>query len=191
MEREHSSSIHHPDWDVRMSDVDGFDRFVQEHQRALLRSAWLLCNDWHLAEDLVQQALMEVWRRWPRVRDGANPGGYAYTVMIHAHLSVVRRNNHLNVIQRMTGEQQSVPRPIDEAVNTRDQLVRLLAILTPRQRAVLICRYFLDQTEGETARILGCRLGTVKSHAARALRTLEAELRSSSTDEDGVAHAQG
>jgi RNA polymerase sigma-70 factor (sigma-E family) len=149
-----------------------FDAFVHAQQRTLLRAAWLMCGDWNSAEDLVQQSLLEIWRRWSRVAQTTNPTGYAYRVLVTSHLRTVRRRSTSEV--PTPSFEGSPPRgaAIDDGIALHRTVQDALRRLPPRQRAVLVCRYFLDQTEESTAVILGCRRGTVKSASAKALENL-------------------
>jgi RNA polymerase sigma-70 factor (sigma-E family) len=138
----------------------------------MLRAAWLLTGgDWALAEDLVQTALGEVWRHWNRVGVMDAPDAYAHKVMVNTSLRWRGR--------RWTGEVASAELPENtsdtggfQRVDTREALRRALRELTARQRAVIMLRYFEDQTEADTAAIMGCSVGTVKSQAAKALARL-------------------
>ena len=136
------------------------------HQRQLLRSAYLLTGDLHRAQDLVQEALVKVALRWPRLRDG-NPTAYARTIIVRDNISWWRR-------QRETCRRRGAPTSSDVSSDPVTALVvqRSLARLTPRQRAVLVLRHFDDLTERETAEILGITVGTVKSTNAAALARL-------------------
>jgi RNA polymerase sigma-70 factor (sigma-E family) len=155
-----------------MSLAPDFDDFVRDRSSAMLRSAWLLTGgDWALAEDLVQTALGEVWRHWGRVAVMEAPGAYAHKTMVNTFLRWRGR--------RWTGEVASAELPDSVAdsggfvrVDERESLRRALRELTARQRAVIMLRYFEDRTEAETAQIMGCSVGTVKSQAARALSRL-------------------
>lgn len=151
-----------------------FDAFVRAESAALLRLAWGLTGDRGGAEDLVQAALERVWTRWASVRDKARAGAYARQVILSMYLTSRRR--------LWCGERASASlpsRPVDDEVDaivSRRAVEAALATLPTRQRAVVVLRYLDDRSEAQTAEVLGCSLGTVKSHAARAL----AALRSSS-----------
>ena len=154
-----------------MDEPDGFREFVASRSRPLLRSAWLLTGDWALAEDLVQSALATTWVRWARIIRRDAPESYVRRVIVSTYLSWSRRRWH--------GELPSRRLPDDlasaDAMGDVDLLesVRLeLDRLPARQRAVLVLRYFDDLTEVQTAQILGCSVGTVKSQASRALAKL-------------------
>jgi RNA polymerase sigma-70 factor (sigma-E family) len=155
-----------------MPEPAGFADFVRCRSDVMLRAAWLLTGgDWALAEDLVQAALGEVWRHWDRVAVMDAPQAYAHKVMVNTFLRWRRR--------RWSGEIASAALPESAAdsgefrqVDTRESVRRALRELTPRQRAVITLRYFEDRTETDTAQIMGCSVGTVKSQAAKALARL-------------------
>jgi RNA polymerase sigma-70 factor (sigma-E family) len=138
----------------------------------MLRAAWLLTGgDWALAEDLVQSALGEVWRNWARVAVMDAPEAYAHKVMVNTFLRWRGR--------RWTGEIASAEIPESSAdtggfhrVDSRVSLRKALGELTPKQRAVIMLRYFEDRSEADTAAIMGCSVGTVKSQAAKAIARL-------------------
>lgn len=149
-----------------------FADFVRHRSAPMLRSAWLLTGgDWALAEDLVQTALGQVWRHWDRVCAMDAPDAYAHKVMVNVFLGWRRR--------RWTGEiaTAEVPEPVRDTggfrrVDTRESLRQALKKLTTRQRAVVMLRYLEDRSEAETAQIMGCSVGTVKSQASKALARL-------------------
>ena len=144
-----------------------FVAFVQGRQHRLLRSAYLVCGDHHLAEDLLQAALVKLALRWSRIRDG-DPEAFLRTVMYRDAVSWWRRRRRENLSDR-------VPEPPpDPGVDlpTRMIFANALRRLAPRQRAVRVLRYFDDLTEARTAEILGVTVGTVKSQTSVALRRL-------------------
>ena len=145
-----------------------FEEYVAARGRALWRSAWLLTGDAHLADDLVQTALVKCWRRWNRIaRDGA-VDGYVRRVLVTTYVDGRRR--------RWTGEvptetlPESARRDPDAAV--RQDVVAALATLPRGQRAVVVLRFYDDLTEAQTAAALGISVGTVKSQTSRALAAL-------------------
>lgn len=144
-----------------------FRGFVAARSTALLRTARLLAGDNH-AEDLVQEALARLVPRWHTVDD---PEAYARVTMHRLSISRWRRRA---VIREDAVDRLPTVRLRDHAANVDDRVVirRALARLSPRQRAVLICRYVEDLDENETARTLGIRVGTVRSIAFRALARL-------------------
>lgn len=161
-----------------------FDRFVAEHSDALLRTAYLVVWDLPEAEDLVQECLLIVARRWPRVRAMDHRHAYARRVLVNLALDGARRRSRrrqeLGDIDRAA---QALPDTADDAaaralsaVDARTELIAALATLPPRQRAVLVLRYFEDLSEAQVAAALGCSLGTVKSTASRGLARLQTSL---------------
>jgi RNA polymerase sigma-70 factor (sigma-E family) len=149
--------------------VEGFEAFVTARGPRLLRAAWLLTGDAHLAEDLVQTVLAKLWPKWHRLADG-NPEAYARTALVNTYSSWWQR--------RWRGE---VPHDVLPDALTADMfadvdlghaLATALRTLPPRQRSVVVLRYFEDLSVEETAEALGCRPGTVKSQASKALRAL-------------------
>jgi RNA polymerase sigma-70 factor (sigma-E family) len=157
----------------RDSDRD-FDDFVSSRGPALLRTAYLLTGDRHLAEDLMQTALAKTYRHWSRVSAGSSEA-YVRQAMVRENICWWRRRRGAEVV---VAEVPEGPAPRDD-VDRRLALDAALRQLTPQQRAVLVLRYYADLTERQTADALGCSVGTVKSHAHRALarlREVEPEL---------------
>jgi RNA polymerase sigma-70 factor (sigma-E family) len=166
-----------------MAEVDriAFERFVAEHGDRLLHAAYGLCGDWQHAEDLLQQALTALARRWPAV--STNPRGYAYRCLTRANIDrwrVVRRRPEVLL------DPQDLPAlgPASDPVAAEDHLVVLAALqsLPPRQRAIVVLRYLQDLSQVDTAAALGISAGAVKSGAARALARLRAEQSSRLTE---------
>jgi RNA polymerase sigma-70 factor (sigma-E family) len=149
-----------------------FAEFVRGRSSALLRSAYLLTGDQHLAEDLVQETLARTHRAWPRLHADGNPEAYARKVMYHAQVSIWRRPKVAEVLPGELPDRGGAD-PAD-AVARRVAVQRALLTLSPRQRAVVVLRYFEDQTEVEAAEMLGVSVSTVKTQTARALERLRA-----------------
>ena len=152
---------------------DSFENFVAARGQSLWRSAWLLTGDSALAEDLVQTALTKAWPRYGAItHKGGSFEAYVRRILITTYVSWRRR--------RWRGEESYAdPAVGDRAAEdevrraaVRHDVLRALAGLPRRQRAVLVLRFFEDLTERETADRLGCSIGTVKTHQSRALRTL-------------------
>ncbi|TNH27460.1 SigE family RNA polymerase sigma factor [Micromonospora orduensis] len=141
-----------------------FDSFVRTRTPALLRSAYLLTGDQHLAEDLVQSALARTHRSWNRLHHSGNAEAYTRKTMYHLQVSWWRRRR---VPESMPGDLPE-PRGGDSAPDHAHQtslrltLRAALAKLSPKQRAVLVLRFFEDRTEAEAAELLGVAVGTVK-----------------------------
>jgi RNA polymerase sigma-70 factor (sigma-E family) len=147
-----------------------FDTYVRARTPALLRTAYLLTGDQHRAEDLVQDALIRTHRAWGRLRDG-NPDAYTRKVMYHLQISWWRRGRTPEVLSGDLPEPTSRGRS-EETYVTRLALKAALARLSPKQRAVIVLRFFEDLTEVDTAEVLGVTVGTVKSQTAKALARL-------------------
>jgi RNA polymerase sigma-70 factor (sigma-E family) len=166
-----------------MSDIDRseFERFVAEHGDRLLHTAFGLCGDWQHAEDLVQQALIALARRWSTV--DMNPLGYAYRCLVRANID---RWRALRRRPEVLLDPQDLPMvaAASESLTSEDHLVLLAALRTlpPRQRAIVVLRYLQDLSEGDTAAALGISVGAVKSGAARGLARLRAEQSSQLTE---------
>lgn len=157
---------------MNAADEADFAAFVATRSAALLSFAHVLTGDRHDAEDVVQTALAATALGWHRLRSKENPEGYVRRAIVTTHLNRQRRRPWL---ERPTGE---VPEPTDpgpggaEGLDDRDAMWRVLATLPPRQRAVLVLRYYEDLSEADIADVLGCSRGTVKSQAAKALERL-------------------
>ena len=150
-----------------MTEPDDFEAYVRARSPALLRSAYLLTGDEHLAEDLVQDALWRTHRAWTRVRH-TSPDAYTRKVMYHLNISWWRQRRTVEVSTATLPElpdRQAEP-------DTNIALQRALLQLTPKQRAVIVLRFYEDLTESATAEVLGVTLGTVKSQCAKALSRL-------------------
>src|SRR6185437_10116384 len=155
-----------------------FDRFVADSSDTLLRTAYLIAWDLGEAEDLVQETLLEVARRWPRIGRMEHPTAYARRTLVNRALSgsARRTRRRQELIAPMPSEPEAAPDRAAE-IGVADELMEALAALPPRQRAVLVLRYFLDLPEAEVAAALKCSLGTVKSTASRGLARLEQTMR--------------
>jgi RNA polymerase sigma-70 factor (sigma-E family) len=153
----------------RERDRAEFSAFVQRRQHRLLRAAYLIVGDERLAEDLLQNALIKLADRWSTVRDG-NPEAYLRTILYRDAVSWWRRHRR----ERLVAAPPEPPADADPADRVTLQLLfaRALAALTPKQRAVLVLRYFEDRSEREAAEILGVSVGTVKSQTNAALRRI-------------------
>jgi RNA polymerase sigma-70 factor (sigma-E family) len=153
--------------DASTSDADSFSAWARAAQHRLLRMAVLLTGDHQRAEDLVQEALVKVALRWRRLRDG-HPEAYARRVIVRDNISWWRKHRREVLVEPPEGT------PVDASGSTERRLLldHALAALTPRQRAVVVLRYYEDLTEQATADVLGVALGTVKSQTHLALRRL-------------------
>lgn len=156
-----------------------FQEFVRSRYAGLLRMAFLLCGSSHEAEDLVQTALLRVMRHWDGIED---PLPYVRRAIVNLYLSGLRRRTR----ELLTGLLPD--RPVRESIDRvaeRSVLWPALRALPPRTRAVIVLRYWLDMSEWDTAGMLGCSVGTVKSTASRGLARLR-ELMPSTVDTLGT-----
>lgn len=142
-----------------------FDEFAHARMQHLLRFGHVLTGDPHAAADLVQDALERAMLAWPRVTRQGDPEGYVRRIMVNRNISIWRKLRRERLVDEPP-EQTSVPEGRDLAL--WEQLRRL----PPRQRAVLVLRYYEDLTEQQTADTLGCSVGTVKSQASKAIANL-------------------
>jgi RNA polymerase sigma-70 factor (sigma-E family) len=148
---------------------ESFAAFVAARQRALLRAATLVSGDPHLAQDLVQDALLKLALRWERVGPG-EPEAYVRRILYRDLVSWRRRFR-----RERLGEPADVA-VADPATGTDDRVAlrAALAQLTPKQRAVLVLRFYEDLSVHQTAALLGVSAGTVKSQSNAALGRLRA-----------------
>jgi RNA polymerase sigma-70 factor (sigma-E family) len=153
---------------------EGFAEFVAARSPALLRAAWLLTGDAGRAEDLLQTALARSWPHWDRIARGASPEAYVRRVLYTTYSSWWQRRWRGELPSAAPPERASGEDVAGDSAG-RDGVRRALARLTGRQRAVVVLRYVEDRTVTETAELLGCSEGTVKTLAFRALRTLRAD----------------
>lgn len=147
-----------------------FADFVALRYRDLLRTAFLLTGSHHAAEDLVQACLLRAMPRWERI---AEPMTYLRRIMINQRVSWWRRVRR--ELSQADPPDAVAPDDIGGA-DERTVILAALAGLPPRMRAVLVLRYWEDQSEAETADLLGCSVGTVKAQASRGLSRLRTVL---------------
>ncbi len=144
----------------------GFDEYVVARRAALLRTAYLLVGNAEDAEDLVQLALVKAVPHWPKI--AGNPEPYIRRILTREVLTRWRRRRWRE-LSTDTVPDRAAPTPdLDE----REVLRRALLQLSPRQRAVVVLRYYEDLSERDTADALGISTGTVKSHARDGLARL-------------------
>ncbi|MGH3648656.1 MAG: SigE family RNA polymerase sigma factor [Micromonosporaceae bacterium] len=151
-----------------------FREFVAARSAALLRTAYLLTGDVHHAQDLLQTALMATARRWSRLRDRTQPDAYVRKALYRHQVSRWRRRSHgretvMATPPERAGQEDHATRTVE-----RDQVLEMLRTLPPKQRAVVVLRYYEDRSETEAAELLGVSVGTVRSQAHRALAKLRA-----------------
>jgi RNA polymerase sigma-70 factor (sigma-E family) len=154
-----------------------FEAFVARESRRLLGFAVLLTGDWQDAEDLVQLALLRSASRWASARQ--RPEAYARAVLVNLARDRwrARRHRHTEPLAETLADQAPMTRDVAATVLDRQLLLRACRLLPVQQRAVLVLRFWEDRSVEETAAVLGCSAGTVKSHTHRALARLRLALR--------------
>jgi RNA polymerase sigma-70 factor (sigma-E family) len=156
-----------------------FDDYVASRGAALLRLAFMLSGDRHLAEDLTQDVLIKVYDRWSRVGRMEQPDAYVRRMLVNSHVSWRRRKSSTEVPVENDSEDAAGAAAVADAAEDmaeREQAWQLLATLPRRQQAVLVLRIYEDLSDPEIAAALGCTQSTVRSQAARALATLRGAL---------------
>ena len=152
---------------------EDFTAYVQAKLGWLRRVGYLLCQDWQQADDLVQTAITSLYVHWRRARAMENIDGYARTILVRAFLSD-RRGGWARRVT-LASQLPDAPGPApdtDDALDVR----KAVAGLPPRQRATLVLRFYCDLNVDQSAQVLGCSAGTVKSQTAKALAGLRRAL---------------
>ncbi|MDQ7810649.1 SigE family RNA polymerase sigma factor [Amycolatopsis sp. A133] len=158
---------------MRTAEDADFREFARARALVLRRTAYLLCGDWHLAEDLVQNALVKLYRVWPKIIRRGPVDHYARQVLLRCWLDESRRPWRRR--ERRDGVVPDVPSP-ESVTGISGPLLRALAEVPPKQRAAVVLRYCADLPAAEVAEVLRCSEGTVRSQAARGLETLRGVL---------------
>lgn len=166
--------------DYKGDELDAFDAFARGRMRELLRFAHVLTGDPHRAADLVQDALERTLMSWDRVVRKDDPEAYVRRAIVNRSVSIWRRTRR----ERLVAE--SPDRAYDVKPGHDDELWGALATLPPRQRAVLVLRYYEDLSEADTAAALGCSVGTVKSQTSKGLARLRTTMTTVGTDAEGI-----
>lgn len=156
--------------------MEDFDALVRARYERLRRAAFVLTGDRDAADDLVQSALVKVMRHWSRVRAADDVDAYLFKTLTFTYRTALRRrwtserpHAHVDDLADSAGADDGLV-----AVPDRTAVVAALSELSPAHREVLVLRYMADWSEAETATVLGCSVGTVKSRASRALAVLRA-----------------
>jgi RNA polymerase sigma-70 factor (sigma-E family) len=159
---------------VNSDDEHAFAEWATARLGPLVRFGFALTHDEGAAEDLVQLALVRTLLAWPRLRNHDDPEPYVRRVMVNEQLSTWRRKRrHPEVRLEPHAAAEALPAEDAELVE-RDRVWRELVNLPPRQRAVLVLRFYEDRSERDVAELLGCSVGTVKSQTSKALAKLRA-----------------
>jgi RNA polymerase sigma-70 factor (sigma-E family) len=166
---------------------DEFTRFVTARLGPLRRVAYLLCQDWQRADDLVQAAITRLYLRWDRARTMEHPDAYARTILVREFLGEQRSGWGRRVLLGAALPDTAEP-PHDSDADL--DMRAALANLPPRQRATIVLRYYCDLNVDQTAQLLNCSPGTVKSQTAKALDLLRARLGPGRPFPGGDVHPQ-
>lgn len=151
-----------------------FEEWLLAREGSLHRTARLLTHDQHAAQDLVQTTLAKLYLAWDRISDRDNVDAYARRILVNEHRSTWRRASTRREITTDTPPDRG--EPSREYDGMRDAVWQFVCTLPPRQRAVIVLRYYEELTEPEVADLLGISVGTVKSQAHRALAALRARV---------------
>jgi len=150
-----------------------FDEFVRAELGMLARFSGALAGDRHLAEDMLSDALVKVARHWRRISAMDDPAAYVRRVVVTTYLSERRKSQRRRTVS--TGDLSLLDQPAPDAataVIAREEVTALLAGLPPQQKAAVVLRYLLDETDEQIAQALGCTPATVRSHLSRARASL-------------------
>ncbi|MEY9859014.1 RNA polymerase sigma-70 factor (sigma-E family) [Catenulispora sp. GAS73] len=150
-----------------------YKRYVTARSHALWHTAFLMCGDAHQAEDVVQTALLKLYVAWHRVERAKNRDAYVRRVLVRCVIDEKRRGWRREHVMAAVPESGAGEGP---DIGERDAALQALALLAPRQRATLVLRFWEDLSIEQTAELLGCSPGTVRSQTARGLATLRAIL---------------
>lgn len=160
---------------VRSDFGEGFEEYAAGDMARLTRLAAMLTRDHHAAHDLVQETLVRVGSAWSRIDSDGNPSGFATTTMSRLAWRLSARRRAERSILTRHAPAETTPDAYGQ-VDDASALQSAMRRLGPRQRAVLVLRFYLDLSEAEVARSLGCSVGTVKSQTSRGLANLRDQL---------------
>ena len=164
-----------------------FAEFAEAASLQLRRTAFLLCGDWHTAEDLAQTTLAKVFVSWRKIKRRDAVHAYARRTLVNEYLGDKRLKRSGEILTDRFPDCAAEP----QALETRMVVRAALATLPPRARAVVVLRYWEDMSVEQVAAVLGCSPGNVKSHAARALVKLRAVLGDATADSAAAGRGPG
>ena len=181
MKRDPTDTAEQPGPHGRAAD-EAYTAYVSAKVPWLRRVAYLLCEDWHRADDLVQTAITKLYVNWRRAARMENLDGYVRVILVNTYLAEQRTSWWRRVVPLQHPDEHepaaaTEPADPDAALDT----MAALATLPPRQRAAIVLRHYCDLSVEETAEILGCSTGTIKSQTSRGLATLRAALTTGAT----------
>jgi RNA polymerase sigma-70 factor (sigma-E family) len=154
-------------------DTEEFAAFVQSSQASLRRTAYLLCGDWQLASDHVQEGLIRVYVRWGRLERDGRLHSYARKAVVSAALDALRRRSSTELVTDTSAHDAAGTGDHASESSERAALFDALARLPQRQRACVVLRYYEDLPVAEVAELLGISEGTVKSQSSRGIAALQ------------------
>ncbi|WP_053739675.1 SigE family RNA polymerase sigma factor [Nocardia sp. NRRL S-836] len=157
-------------------DEQEFAEYFVARREAVRRTAYLLCGDWHRADDFAQTAFVAVHRRWRKIRDKQALDAYVRRTVVRAVIDESRRPWRREKFTDVLPETPAQDHEIGDTVATREALMKGLRRVPPRQRAVLVLRFLEGLDVTATAEVLKCSEGTVKSQTARGLTALREAL---------------
>jgi RNA polymerase sigma-70 factor (sigma-E family) len=160
---------------VRYEEEQQFRDYVAGQSARLRRTAYLLCGDWHASQDLVQETLCRLFVVWPRVSKMDQVHLYARKTLLRTYLGTLRRRRWREDPLHLSPD---VVDPASHAGATDDRMAMAaaLAAVPPKQRAVLVLRFYEDLSVEDTAAVLRCSAGNVKSQSSRGLAALRRAL---------------
>jgi RNA polymerase sigma-70 factor (sigma-E family) len=151
-----------------------FTEFMSARSASLFRTAYLIVGDHQLAQDLLQESLIKTYVAWPRLRDVSKAEAYTRKAIVTTAISWRRRRSFH---ERPTDPLPDTSTPdLGEAVTTHASMVAQLRTLPPRQRAAIVLRYYEDLSEAQTAEVMGCSVGAIKSQVSTGLSRLRDRL---------------
>jgi RNA polymerase sigma-70 factor (sigma-E family) len=159
---------------MNQADAHEFREFVAARSQSLLRAAYLLTGDVHLAQDLLQTALLATAGRWTRIRHREHPDAYVRRAMYRHQVNWWRARARRPETLVAAAPDRPGPRDTEADAVLRHGIVDALRALPARQRAVVVLRYYEDRPEAEVADVLGISVGTVRSQASKAMAKLRA-----------------
>lgn len=154
--------------------VGSIEDLYRQHVPRAVALAYLLTDDWHLSEDLAQEAFVRATGRFQHLRDPQRFDAYLHRAVVNLHRSVLRRKR----LERRYLARQRTSRSAEMVdVESRDELVEALRVLPPRQRAAVVLRHCMDLSEAQVADVLQCSAGAAKNLVARGIRALREQMR--------------
>jgi RNA polymerase sigma-70 factor (sigma-E family) len=165
---------------VKQSEEAAYREYVTSRMDMLRRVAYLLCRDWHTADDLVSISIGKLYRHWSRVAASDGVDAYVRKILLRVWLDEKRRPWRRR--EEPTEQLPELESVVEFRVVDREHLLDLLHELPPRRRAAVVLRLYCDLSVEETAEILGCTTGTVKSQTARGLDTLRSRAEATAHD---------